>query len=66
MKNNRDVDYFYKACDISNMSDVDKKRYEYMNDYGYNIDSNSKRVINDKDAYIIKRFVKSFDYHVKR
>lgn len=60
MKNNRDVDYFYKSCDLSNMDDLNKKRYEYMNDYGYNIDCNSKKVMNESKAYAkTKRFVNS-------
>ena len=41
----RSIDYFYKACDFEKMSPLDKMRYEYLNDYGYNIDCNSKRNI---------------------
>jgi hypothetical protein len=47
----RSVDYYYKACDFEKMSPLDKKRYEYLNEYGYNIDSNSKRVL-DMDMQI--------------
>lgn len=41
----RSCDYFYKSCDIEKMSPLDKKRYELLNEFGYNMDSNSKRVI---------------------
>lgn len=39
------LDYYYKSYDIENDSAWEKKNYEYMNDYGYNFDSNKKRVI---------------------
>lgn len=45
MMRRRSCDYFYKSCDIEKMSDLDKKRYEYLNEFGYNIDSNRKRYI---------------------
>lgn len=41
----RSCDYFYKSCDLEKMSPLDKKRYEYLNEFGYNMDSNKKRVI---------------------
>ena len=41
----RNSEYYYKACDIEKMSSLDKKRYEYLNEFGYNIDCNKKRVI---------------------
>ena len=40
----RSCDYYYKTCDIEKMSPLDKKRYELLNEYGYNIDSNKKRI----------------------
>ena len=43
--NKRYNDYYYKSCDIDKMCSLDKKRYEYLNEYGYNIDCNSKRII---------------------
>ena len=67
MRNNRSVDYYYKSCDICNMDDVDKKRYEYMNDYGYNIDSRRRRVVDlEKACYRVKRFVKTVFNNGKR
>ena len=67
MRNLRSVDYYYKSCDICNMDDKDKKRYEYMNDYGYNIDNNRRRVVDlEKECYRVKRFVKSTYNNGKR
>lgn len=40
----RSYDYYYKTCDLEKMSSLDKKRYELLNEYGYNIDSNKKRI----------------------
>ena len=39
----RSCDYFYKSCDIEKMSPLDKKRYELLNEFGYNFDSSKKR-----------------------
>lgn len=41
----RSCDYFYKACDLEKMSSLDKKRYELLNEFGYNMDSNKKRIV---------------------
>ncbi len=41
----RNCDYYYKSCDIEKMSPLDKKRYEYLNEFGYNLDCNKKRFI---------------------
>lgn len=53
MRSRRCVDYYYKSCDIEKLSSLDKKRYELLNDYGYNFESSSKRNID-------------FDLQVKR
>jgi len=39
------LDYFYKENDIENINPLEKKRFEVMNEYGYNFDSNKKRII---------------------
>lgn len=39
------LDYFYKSFDIESDDAWEKKKYECMNEYGYNFDSNKKRVI---------------------
>ena len=49
----RSCDYFYKSCDIEKMSPLDKKRYELLNEFGYNFDSSKKRVVDDEAS--IKR-----------
>lgn len=49
----RSCDYFYKSCDLEKMSPLDKKRYELLNEFGYNMDSNKKRTID-------------YDMHIKR
>jgi hypothetical protein len=49
----RSVDYHYKGCDLEEMTSLDKKRYQHLNEYGLNIDCNKKRVI-DFDM-LIKR-----------
>ncbi len=41
----RSCDYFYKSCDLEKMSPIDKKRYEFLNEFGYNMDSNKKRTM---------------------
>lgn len=51
--NRRSHNYFYKACDIEKMSPIDKKRYEYLNEFGYNMDSNKKRYV-DYDLKVIR------------
>ena len=35
----RSNEYFYKTCTLEKMSMKDKKRYEILNEYGYNFDS---------------------------
>ena len=35
----RSCDYFYKACDLEEMTSLDKKRYEYLNEYAKDIKS---------------------------
>ena len=44
----RSNDYFYKSCDLDKMSSLEKKRYEYLNEFGYNIDSNKRRVVDSE------------------
>ncbi len=44
----RSFDYYYKACDLEKMSSLDKKRYELLNEFGYNMDSNKKRICDEE------------------
>ena len=48
MMRRRSCDYFYKSCDLEKMSSLDKKRYELLNEYGYNFDSNKKKIVDDE------------------
>ena len=41
----RHIDYYYKCFDKINFTKMDKILYESFNDYGYNFDSNKRRVI---------------------
>ena len=41
----RSCDYFYKSYELGNKNPVDRKRYELLNDFGINMDSNKKQVI---------------------
>jgi len=49
----RSCDYYYKSCDLEKLSPIDKKRYELLNEFGYNMDSNKKRIVD-------------FDMNIKR
>ena len=37
---------FYKACDLFITSPLERRRLEYFNEYGYNLNSNRKNPIN--------------------
>lgn len=39
-------DYYYKGYDITSNNRLEKMMMEYTNPYGYNLESNDKRVIN--------------------
>ena len=41
----RSCDYFYKTSEVDNKNPIDKKRYEFLNEFGVNMDSNKKRVV---------------------
>ncbi len=41
----RSCDYYYKSYDIGCKNPIDKKRYEYLNEYGANIDSYQKKEV---------------------
>ena len=38
-------DYYYKGYDIESKSRLEKVRMEYSNPYGYNLESNQRRII---------------------
>ena len=39
-------DYFYKGYDIINKNRMEKLLMEYSNPYGYNLESNCRRLVN--------------------
>ena len=43
----KDIDYHYKGYDITNINKLEKYMMEYSNPYGYNFDSNDKRIIDE-------------------
>ena len=49
----RSCDYFYKSCELGSKNPVDRKRYELLNEFGVNMDTNKKQVVD-------------FDMQVKR
>ncbi len=40
------IDYFYKCYDKMNENEIERTCNERFNEYGYNFDTNRKRVIN--------------------
>ena len=38
-------DYYYKEYDITNTNRLEKYMMEYQNPYGYNLESNRRRII---------------------
>ena len=49
----RSCDYYYKSCELGSKNPLDRKRYELLNEFGVNMDTNKKQVID-------------FDMQVKR
>jgi len=41
----RSCDYFYKSCELGSKNPLDRKRYELLNEYGVNMDTNKKQVV---------------------
>lgn len=39
----RNSAYYYKGYDITNKNRLEKLKMEYLNPFGYNLESNSKR-----------------------
>ena len=60
--------YYYKGYDITSNNHLEKMIMEYNNPYGYNLDSNARRVIDyDKKAiYTNQNNVKNKDFLGKR
>ena len=62
------TNYYYKGYDINNKNRREKIEMEYLNTYGYNLESNLKRNIDyDYDAtHTNQNFVKNKEYLGKR
>ena len=62
------TNYYYKGYDVTNNSRLERLKMEYSNPYGYNLDSNSRRVIDyDKKAtYTNQNNVKNKEFSTKR
>ena len=41
----RSCDYFFKSCELGSKDPLERKRYERLNDYGVNMDTNKKQVV---------------------
>ncbi|MBR1414084.1 MAG: hypothetical protein IJ574_05410 [Bacilli bacterium] len=44
----RDINYRYKSFDFCNSIGMDKIRYGLFNEYGYNLDASSKRILDNE------------------
>ena len=60
--------YYYKGYDITNNSHLEKMMMEYNNPYGYNLDSNVKRIVDYefKATHTNQNSVKNKEYTGKR
>ncbi len=47
----RSCDYYYKSCELGSKNPLDRKRYELLNEFGVNMDTNKKQVV-DYDMQI--------------
>ena len=46
MRTSKQIDYYYKSCDLESVDDQERKCFEKYNDYGYNFGSTKRRFIN--------------------
>lgn len=61
-------DYYYKGYDVTNTNRLERLLNEFSNPYGYNLESNSKRIIDyDKLAtHTNQNYVKNKEFSGKR
>lgn len=60
-------EYYYKCADIERDTEIERKKYEYFNEYGYNFDSNKRKGYDlDRYAEKLKNSVPHFDINIKR
>lgn len=62
------TNYYYKGYDVTNTNRLERLKMEFQNPYGYNFESNAKRIIDyDKRVtYTNQNFVKNKEYLGKR
>lgn len=64
----RNTDYYYKGYDITNKNRMEKITMELQNPYGYNMESNVRR-IKDLDSSFLKTsqdLIKNKEFNGKR
>lgn len=66
-KMGRFSDYYYKGYDITSKNRLEKLAMEYQNPYGYNIDSNARRKMDELTSVIKTNqdFIKNKEYMKK-
>lgn len=63
---NKEMTYHYKSCDMIAKNRIEKMLFEDGNDYGYNLDSTSRREENKEEEYAKPRIVKNGEIGTKR
>ena len=58
------IEYYYIGYDVTNTNRLERLKMEFQNPYGYNFESNAKRIIDyDKRVtYTNQNFVKNREY----
>ncbi len=46
------VDYHYKQSALDFQDEIERNRFELVNEYGYNFTSNSKRTFNEDNLFL--------------
>ncbi len=49
----RSYNNYYKTCDIEKMTPLEQKKYALLNEFGYNFDSNKRKIV-DMESQIVK------------
>jgi hypothetical protein len=64
----KDINYFYKGYDITSNDRMEKYTMEFSNPYGYNFESNSKRVVDEykKVSRTNQNYIKNKEYFGKK
>ena len=66
MRSSKQIEYYYKASDLENTDDLEKKQFETYNDYGYNLGSNKRRIVDyEMHAKKVKYKINSSSFNQK-